>query len=122
MRLAYRIFGIAALGLGFAGLFLPLLPTVPFVLLAAFCFARSNPAWEARLLAHPTLGPHIQAWRANGSISRKGKIAAVAAFARIRRARAGSAEPALELCACSCGASRKPLDRFATVRLSLCKR
>ena len=81
MRLAYRIFGIAALGLGFAGLFLPLLPTVPFVLLAAFCFARGNPAWEARLLSHPTFGPHIQAWRANGSISRKGKIAAVAAFA-----------------------------------------
>lgn len=80
MKLAYRIAGAAALALGFVGMFLPLLPTVPFVLLAAFCFARSNPAWEDRLLAHPTFGPHIRAWRADGSISRRGKTAAVIAF------------------------------------------
>ncbi len=80
MKFAYRILGIAALGLGFAGLFLPLLPTVPFILLAAFCFARGNPAWEARLLSHPSFGPHIRAWRERGSISRRGKAAALVAF------------------------------------------
>jgi uncharacterized membrane protein YbaN (DUF454 family) len=80
VRLAYRAAGILSLALGFVGLFLPLLPTVPFVLLAAFCFARGNPVWEARILADPRFGPHIRAWREHGSISRRGKRAAVAAF------------------------------------------
>lgn len=78
--LIYKLAGFAALALGFAGLFLPLLPTVPFVLLAAFCFARGSPAWEKRLLNHPRYGPHIIAWRERGAISRKGKRTALAAF------------------------------------------
>ena len=73
--------GIVALGLGIAGIFLPLLPTVPFVLLAAFCFARSNEQWERRLLDHRLFGPHIRAWRRSGAISRRGKAAAALAFA-----------------------------------------
>ena len=81
MTLAWRLLGIVALALGFVGLFLPLLPTVPFVLLAAFAFARSNPAWERWLVEHPRFGPGIRAWREKGSISRAGKAAAVAAFA-----------------------------------------
>ncbi|MEA1015475.1 YbaN family protein [Sphingosinicella sp. LY1275] len=81
MRLGWRIAGLTALALGAIGAFLPLLPTVPFILLAAFCFARSNPEWEQRLLDHPRFGRHIHAWRTSGSISRKGKAAAVLAFA-----------------------------------------
>ena len=81
MRLAWRLAGIAALALGFIGALVPLLPTVPFVLLAAFAFARSNPAWERWLVEHPTFGPHIRDWRESGSISRRGKAAAVFAFA-----------------------------------------
>ena len=81
MRLLYRIIGFLALALGFVGILLPLLPTVPFVLLAAFCFARSSPALEARILADPRFGPHIRAWREHGSISAYGKGAAVTAFA-----------------------------------------
>lgn len=73
--------GLAALALGGIGIALPLLPTVPFVILAAFCFARGNPAWEARLLAHPRYGPHLVAWRLHGAVSRRGKVAATAAFA-----------------------------------------
>lgn len=80
MRLAYRIAGLVAVALGLLGILLPLLPTVPFMLLAAFCFARGNPAWEARLLAHPRYGPHIRAWRREGAISRKGKRLALTAF------------------------------------------
>lgn len=80
MKLGYRIGGFASLGIGFIGLFLPLLPTVPFVILAAFCFARSNPEWEARLLEHPRFGHHIRAWRTSGAISRKGKAAGVIGF------------------------------------------
>ena len=77
----YLIAGWASLGLGAIGAFLPLLPTVPFVILAAFCFARSSPRLENWLLTHPHFGHHIVAWREKGAISRKGKIAATAAFA-----------------------------------------
>jgi uncharacterized membrane protein YbaN (DUF454 family) len=81
LRLAFAATGVVALALGFVGLFLPLLPTVPFVLLAAFCFARSNPRWERALMEHHRFGPHIRAWRERGAISSKGKAAATAAFA-----------------------------------------
>lgn len=80
-RHLYLVGGFVSLGLGAAGAVLPLLPTVPFMILAAFCFARSNPRLEAKLLDHPHLGPHIRRWRERGAISRKGKKAALAAFA-----------------------------------------
>lgn len=81
LRTFWLAFGIISLALGTVGIFLPLLPTVPLYILAAFCFARSNRSWEQRLLDHPRFGPAIRAWRERGSISRKGKIAATAAFA-----------------------------------------
>jgi uncharacterized membrane protein YbaN (DUF454 family) len=77
----YLLAGFLSLALGAVGVILPLLPTVPFIILAAFCFARSNPALEAKLLDHRHFGPHIRAWREKGAISRKGKKAAVTAFA-----------------------------------------
>jgi uncharacterized membrane protein YbaN (DUF454 family) len=80
-RVLYLIAGFAALLLGGIGIVLPLLPTVPFVILAAFCFARSSPRLEAWLLDHPHFGHHIGNWRAKGAITRKGKQAALAAFA-----------------------------------------
>ncbi len=80
-RTLYLAGGFASLALGTVGALLPLLPTVPFVILAAFCFARSSPALERRLVEHPRFGPHIVAWREKGAISRKGKRAALAAFA-----------------------------------------
>lgn len=79
-RVLYLWAGFASLGLGAIGIFLPLLPTVPFMILAAFCFARSNPALEARLLDHRHFGPHIRRWRERGAISRRGKKAALIAF------------------------------------------
>lgn len=80
LRLAWAAGGVIALALGIAGMALPLLPTVPFLLLAAFCFARSNPAWEAWLLDHPRFGPPIRAWRARRAIGRRAKVAAVFAL------------------------------------------
>ncbi|PKP88237.1 MAG: DUF454 domain-containing protein [Alphaproteobacteria bacterium HGW-Alphaproteobacteria-17] len=77
----FLVGGFLSLALGAIGAVLPLLPTVPFVILAAFCFARSSPRLEAWLLHHPTFGPHIVAWREKGAISRKGKVAAMLAFA-----------------------------------------
>ncbi len=77
----YLVAGWASLGLGAIGAFVPLLPTVPFAILAAFCFARSSPRLEAWLVTHPAFGAHIVAWREKGAISRKGKVAAMLAFA-----------------------------------------
>lgn len=69
----YRALGVIAVLLGVIGIFLPLLPTTPFLLLAAFFFARSHPEWEAKLLAHPRAGPAIRAWREHRAIPLAGK-------------------------------------------------
>jgi uncharacterized protein len=80
-RRLYLAAGWASVGLGTVGIFLPILPTVPFMILAAFCFARSSPALEAKLLNHPRYGPHLVAWREKGIVSRRAKLSATAAFA-----------------------------------------
>lgn len=77
----FFVIGWASIALGAVGVVLPLLPTVPFVILAAYCFARSSPRLEAWLVGHPQFGHHIIAWRDQGAISRKGKLAALFAFA-----------------------------------------
>ena len=81
IRAIYLVAGLVSLLLGTIGLFVPLLPTVPFVILAAYCFARSSVRLEQWLVGHRTFGPHILAWRSRGAISRSGKRAAAAAFA-----------------------------------------
>jgi len=80
-RHLFFVGGWLSLAVGAIGAFVPLLPTVPLVILAAFCFARSSPNLEGWLLNHPAFGHHIISWRENGAISRKGKIAASIAFA-----------------------------------------
>ena len=79
-RALYLLLGAVSLALGLIGLFLPLLPTVPFLILAAFAFGRSHPAFEQWLLAHPRFGKPIRTWREHRAISHKGKRAATAAF------------------------------------------
>ena len=79
-RFIWLIIGWTAMLLGGLGILLPILPTVPFAILAAFCFAKSNPRLEKWLLDHPYLGPHIVHWRQHRAISRKGKRAATIAF------------------------------------------
>ena len=81
IRAGYAVIGVLALLLGAVGVALPLLPTTPFLILAAFCFARSNPSFERWLLESPTFGSAIRDWRERGAISRKGKRAAVAMLA-----------------------------------------
>ena len=80
-RTFFLLLGLLSLALGAVGAFVPLLPTVPFVILAAFCFTRSSPRLERWLVDHARFGPHIRAWRSRGAISPAGKRAALLAFA-----------------------------------------
>lgn len=68
--------GALALAIGLVGIVLPLLPTTPFVLLAAFCFTRGNRRWEIWLLRHRRFGPMLRAWRARRAIPWRAKLLA----------------------------------------------
>ena len=77
LRLIWLVTGIFAIILGVIGVFLPVLPTTPFLLLAAACFARSSPRFYDALLNHPVVGPPIRQWRDERTIPKKAKILAI---------------------------------------------
>jgi hypothetical protein len=70
--------GVTCVALGVIGIFLPLLPTTPFMLLAAACFARSSRRFHEWLLANRTFGPLIREWERHRSIPRRTKLTAIA--------------------------------------------
>ena len=72
-RWAWWLLAYASLGLGLVGIVVPGLPTVPFVLLAAYAAARGSERLHRRLLAHPQFGPMIRDWQAQGAVSRHAK-------------------------------------------------
>ncbi|MCX8509618.1 MAG: YbaN family protein [Rhodobacteraceae bacterium] len=76
MRGLWAAAGLICVALGAIGLFLPFLPTVPFLLAAAFFFGKSSDRLHHWLLAHPVLGPPIRNWNEHGAISPKAKILA----------------------------------------------
>lgn len=69
----WRLLAAVSVLLGVIGAVLPVLPTVPFLLLAAWAASRGWPELEARLLAHPAYGPYIRNWREQGAIARRAK-------------------------------------------------
>lgn len=76
-NLHYKLLGFLSLGIGIIGAFLPLLPTTCFVLLAAWCFAKSSPKWHQRLLNNRLLGNSIKQWEQHRCMPSKAKKVAI---------------------------------------------
>lgn len=69
--------GTAALALGVVGIFLPILPTTPFLLLTSFCYLRSSQRMHNWLLGHPILGRYLQDYIRHRAVPRRAKILAL---------------------------------------------
>ena len=82
-RIVLILIGVVSLALGALGVFLPLLPTTPFVLVSAFAFANSSERLHQWLLDHNVFGPLIANWRSHGAISRRTKIVSLVSMAAI---------------------------------------
>lgn len=78
LRGVYLAAGLLFVALGFVGAFLPVLPTTPFLIVAAACFARSSRRLESWLLDHRRFGPTLRDWRERGAIPRKAKMMSLA--------------------------------------------
>ena len=72
----YFLLGCFFTFVGFVGIFVPLLPTTPFLLLAAFCFQTGSPKLHGWLIRHPRWGAGIQDWQKHGVIRKKAKVMA----------------------------------------------
>ena len=81
MRLLFVVLGTLFVALGIAGALLPVLPTTPFLLLAAACYARASPRFYNWLLNNPVFGPRIVEWRRYRSIPWRVKLGAIALMA-----------------------------------------
>lgn len=74
MRLLWWLIGILAIVLAFAGTVLPIMPTVPFLIVAAFAFNRSSPRFHNMLMTHPVFGPQIRDWQEHRAIDPRVKV------------------------------------------------
>ncbi|MDA5557374.1 YbaN family protein [Shimia sp. MMG029] len=83
MRAIWLLCGLVCVAFALVGIVLPLLPTVPFLLLATFCFARSSEKLHNWLLSHKVFGPMIQDWNRNGAIKPSAKRAATLSIAAV---------------------------------------
>ena len=77
MKRVYVLLGSLSLALGILGIFLPLLPTTPFLLLTAALWIKGSPRLYQRLLAHKRLGPYIRQFREQRAIPLRAKIVSV---------------------------------------------
>jgi len=77
-QLLFMVFGYSFVGLGLAGVVLPLVPTTPFLLLALACFARSSPALHDWLTSHRVLGKYVRDWERDRSIPLTAKFMSIA--------------------------------------------
>lgn len=75
-KTGFRILAYISAGLAVVGVALPLLPTTPFVLLAAFFASKGSPAFAQWLDAHPRFGPAIEHWRLRRAVPVGAKVLA----------------------------------------------
>ena len=80
VRVLFVVAGTVALALGIVGIFLPLLPTTPFLLLASACYVRGSERMHRWLLSHGRLGAYIRAFEEGRGIPRRAKIVAIGAL------------------------------------------
>lgn len=73
VRLLWRALAVLSLLLAVIGTALPVMPTVPFLLMAAWAAGKGWPRLEAWMLEHAHFGPHIRAWREHGAVPRRAK-------------------------------------------------
>lgn len=83
MRFLSAGLGLVCVALGIVGAFLPLLPTVPFLLLATVLFAQSSPRLHNWILSHRTFGPVIEDWNRSGAIRPRAKRLATLSIAAV---------------------------------------
>lgn len=83
MRFIYASLGLSCVALAVVGILLPLLPTVPFLLLAAFFFANSSERLHSWITGHRVFGPMISDWNENGAIRPAAKKAATVSIAAV---------------------------------------
>ncbi|MBT8168420.1 YbaN family protein [Falsiruegeria litorea] len=83
MKYLWTLLGLMCVGLALIGVVLPLLPTVPFLLLAAFFFAKSSERLHTWLVTHRLFGPMILDWQNSGAIRPKAKTAATISIAAV---------------------------------------
>ncbi len=76
-RVLYLLTAWMMLALGIAGVFLPLLPTTPFLLVSSYCFARSSPQMRHWLLNHRLFGRYLRDWEEQRGVRRSVKVLAV---------------------------------------------
>jgi uncharacterized protein len=79
-RWAWAGVGLGSVGLGWLGVFVPGLPTTVFLLIASYCFARSCPWLEDRLLRVPVFAPYMKALEAGRGLSRQAAVKAVSSL------------------------------------------
>jgi uncharacterized membrane protein YbaN (DUF454 family) len=81
MRYLWALLGLISVAIGMAGIVLPLVPTVPLMILAAFFFAKSSERLHTWLITHPQFGPSIVDWQERGAIHPNGKKIATVSIA-----------------------------------------
>lgn len=95
VRWAWMALAYTCLAVGLVGIVLPVLPTTPFILLAAFAADRGSPRLHAWLLRHRVFGPAIRDWRESRSVGRRAKVLATAVMASAAVIMAFTAPPVI---------------------------